>query len=88
MQPARQNKTVGFCSCKIEVSSQDKSKSTQHCICKAELIISWQGKSSLFKGPEILNVCKTQRIREVARASSSAGTGRFHKDIQDCNLTG
>lgn len=32
----------------IEVSSQDKGKSSQYCICKAELIISWQGISSLF----------------------------------------
>lgn len=46
------------------------------------------GKKEPIQGPGDFNVCKTQRIREVARASSSADTGRLHKDIQDCNLTG
>lgn len=31
-----------------EVSSQDKGKRSQYCICKAESIISWQGIGSLF----------------------------------------
>lgn len=37
-----------------EVSSQDKGKSSQYCICKVELIVSRQGIGSLFEDPEIL----------------------------------
>lgn len=65
----------------IEVSSQDKGKSSQYCICKAELIISFLS----ILGSWDFNVCKMQGIANVARASFRAGTGSLQEDVQHGN---
>lgn len=63
-----------------EVSSQDKGKRSQYCICKAESIISWQGIGSLFQDPEISVYVrhKEQRMwRELAIEQAQADSAKM-----------